>query len=157
MSKASLPGILHVERSPNGLLYVHPREWDQKIDPAKNELKVMHTKQIIITRFIFAQSLWLWLSCVGEWQVVYDHGKPLGPIWDDFDSIRKRIATGWRLCPRQYDPISPQLHNKMQAWVRDFEVRYAQMLAATPAAPAAAAETAAAPAPSIAIDVKVPS
>ncbi len=91
--------------------------------------------------------------------MVYDHGKPLGAIWDDFDSIRKRVATAWRLCPRQYDPISPQLHNKMMAWVRDFETRYAQMLAATPV-PVPVPETATAAlapaAPSISIDVKVP-
>jgi len=99
MSKASLLGILRVERAVNGLLYIWPRAADEKVDASKNELKV-----------------------------VYDHGKPLGALWDDFDTIRKRVVTQWRATPKTYDPVSQPLKQKIAEWVAGFDERYAKML-----------------------------
>ncbi|CAG8793082.1 11759_t:CDS:2, partial [Dentiscutata erythropus] len=44
-------------------------------------------------------------------RVVYDHGKV--SEWDDFDTIRKRVAKEWPLLPRSYDNISPELKSKI--------------------------------------------
>ncbi|CAG8582576.1 4392_t:CDS:2, partial [Scutellospora calospora] len=44
-------------------------------------------------------------------RVVYDHGKV--SEWDDFDTIRKRVAKEWPLLPRNYDNISSELKSKI--------------------------------------------
>jgi nicotinamide phosphoribosyltransferase len=92
--KFSLPGILQVKRSADGLLHVHPREWDEKVDPADNALKV-----------------------------VYDHG-PLGGAWEDFDTVRARVAREWAATPKLHNPISEPMNGKIRKWIKDFDVDY---------------------------------
>lgn len=86
--KTSLPGILRVKRDPKtGLEYVIPR------DP-KDE---SYDKDDLL-------------------RPVYDH-KPLTGIWDDFDTVRQRLADQWKLSPKQHDPISTELKSKISAWI----------------------------------------
>ncbi|CAG8670493.1 11568_t:CDS:10, partial [Acaulospora morrowiae] len=44
-------------------------------------------------------------------RVVYDHGKI--SQWDDFDTIRKRVAKEWPALPKVYNNISPELKEKV--------------------------------------------
>ncbi|CAG8567172.1 4783_t:CDS:10 [Ambispora leptoticha] len=44
-------------------------------------------------------------------RVVYDHGKVCD--WDDFDTVRKRVAKEWSALPTKYDNISPELRVKI--------------------------------------------
>jgi nicotinamide phosphoribosyltransferase len=48
-------------------------------------------------------------------QVVYDHGKV--SKWDDFNTIRKRVAVEWPLLPLKYDNISPALKLKIDKFI----------------------------------------
>ena len=49
-------------------------------------------------------------------RVVYDHGKVCE--WDDFDTIKKRVATEWPLLPKKYDNISPELKSKIDEFIK---------------------------------------
>ncbi|CAJ0914496.1 14270_t:CDS:2, partial [Entrophospora sp. SA101] len=49
-------------------------------------------------------------------RVVYDHGKVFK--WDDFDTIRKRVAKEWPLLPPKFDNISPALKLKVDNFIR---------------------------------------
>ncbi|CAG8518163.1 24237_t:CDS:10, partial [Gigaspora margarita] len=51
--------------------------------------------------------------------VVYDHGKV--SEWDDFDTIRKRVAKEWPLLPRSYDNISPELKSKISKCIQEIQ------------------------------------
>jgi nicotinic acid phosphoribosyltransferase len=97
--KFSLPGILQVRRE-NGLLWVHPREYNEKVDPATNVLKV-----------------------------VYDHG-PVKNAWEDFDEVKARVAREWKATPRLHDPVGPEMKNKIKSWCANFDVEYDEMMAA---------------------------
>ncbi|CAG8434172.1 6690_t:CDS:10 [Diversispora eburnea] len=44
-------------------------------------------------------------------RVIYDHGKVVE--WDDFDTIRKRVAKEWKALPKFYNNISPELKSKI--------------------------------------------
>lgn len=49
-------------------------------------------------------------------KVIYDHG-PVPSAWrEDFDTVRARVASQWRFAPRDFDPISPELRAKIDAW-----------------------------------------
>ncbi|CAG8575713.1 5260_t:CDS:10 [Cetraspora pellucida] len=52
-------------------------------------------------------------------RVVYDHGKI--SEWDDFDTIRKRVAKEWPLLPRTYDNISPELKLKISKCLQEIK------------------------------------
>ncbi|CAG8753097.1 14550_t:CDS:10, partial [Dentiscutata erythropus] len=57
-------------------------------------------------------------------RVVYDHGKV--SEWDDFDTIRKRVAKEWPLLPRSYDNISPELKSKSSKCIQEIQNSIAQ-------------------------------
>jgi nicotinamide phosphoribosyltransferase len=82
----------------NGQLTVFPRTVDEKVNPKDNELKV-----------------------------VYDHG-PIDDVWDDFDTVRQRVAKQWPACAKTYNPISQQLADKIKTWISDHNVAYEAML-----------------------------
>ncbi|GIL51516.1 hypothetical protein Vafri_7487, partial [Volvox africanus] len=46
-------------------------------------------------------------------RVVYDKG-PLEGVWDDFDTVRARVASEWAALPRTADNISVSLREKVQ-------------------------------------------
>ena len=46
-------------------------------------------------------------------QVVYDMGPVKGMDWDDFDTMRKRVAEEWRVLPQVADNISASLKAKI--------------------------------------------
>jgi len=48
-------------------------------------------------------------------QIVYDK-KPVNYKWDDFDTLRKRIETQWKIIPSKHDPISSELKSKIEKW-----------------------------------------
>eukprot|EP01121_Diplochlamys_sp_Union-15-3_P002672 TRINITY_DN1239_c0_g1_i1.p1 TRINITY_DN1239_c0_g1~~TRINITY_DN1239_c0_g1_i1.p1 ORF type:complete len:499 (-),score=88.04 TRINITY_DN1239_c0_g1_i1:113-1609(-) len=48
-------------------------------------------------------------------KVVYDK-KKLDGVWDDFETVRKRIQDQWHKIPKVYDPISAKLHSKIKNW-----------------------------------------
>ncbi|CAG8799095.1 16061_t:CDS:2, partial [Racocetra fulgida] len=52
-------------------------------------------------------------------RVVYDHGKV--SEWDDFDTIRRRVAKDWPLLPRTYDNISPELKLKISECLQEIK------------------------------------
>jgi len=96
--KISLPGILKVRRD-GGKLWVEPRQPDEKHDPTTNELKV-----------------------------VYDHGPVAGAFTDSFDAIKERIAAQWHATPKQHDPISVGMKERIARWIKEFDVTYEQMM-----------------------------
>ncbi len=82
--KFSLPGILAVKRV-NGVPTVFPKD-SGEVRPEENLLKV-----------------------------VYDKGQPTpGMQWEDFDTLRKRVATEWTALPKTADVISSSLKAKIQ-------------------------------------------
>lgn len=52
-------------------------------------------------------------------KVVYDHGKVCE--WEDFSTIRKRIAKEWPSLPRTYENISPELKVKIEKTVQEIK------------------------------------
>jgi len=85
--KISLPGILRVKRHQNGLEYVYPRS---DTDDSYDSDDIL--------------------------RVVYDC-KPIANVWDDFDTIKRRVETQWHSSPKQHDPISEPLKQKIKRWV----------------------------------------
>lgn len=86
--KTSLPGLLRVKRDPQtGLEVVLPRSPD---DESYDENDILRP--------------------------VYDM-RPLTNKWDDFDTLRKRVADEWNKAPKLYDPISKELKEKTAQWV----------------------------------------
>eukprot|EP01116_Phalansterium_solitarium_P000234 TRINITY_DN10136_c0_g1_i1.p1 TRINITY_DN10136_c0_g1~~TRINITY_DN10136_c0_g1_i1.p1 ORF type:complete len:514 (-),score=192.35 TRINITY_DN10136_c0_g1_i1:227-1768(-) len=86
-AKTSLPGILRVQRDAAGLELVLPRDAHD-------------------TSYVAADLL----------RPVYDH-KPIDGIWDDFDTIRKRVQTEWHRAPKLHDPVGPQIKQKIHDWL----------------------------------------
>jgi len=86
--KTSLPGILRVKRDPNTGL-------ESVISRAPNDNS--YDKDDIL-------------------RVVYDH-KPLPNVWDDFDTIRKRVEEQWSKSPKVHDPVSKELKEKITVWI----------------------------------------
>ncbi|KAG9288193.1 hypothetical protein G9A89_020499 [Geosiphon pyriformis] len=50
-------------------------------------------------------------------KVVYDHGKV--SKWDDFNTIRQRVAQEWPSIPQNYDNISPELRLKITKFIEN--------------------------------------
>ncbi len=95
--KLSLPGILQVRRDANNKqLYVLPRQFDEKVEAKDNILKV-----------------------------VYDHG-PVAGAFDDFSTVRERVKTEWKQTDKTHDPISTNMKQLIQEWVKKFDVDYAK-------------------------------
>ena len=46
---------------------------------------------------------------------VYDHGKT--PDWETFDTVRQRAAFAWSKSPKNFDPISDELRDKIKATI----------------------------------------
>lgn len=63
-------------------------------------------------------------------RVVYDHGPVEGAFPEDFDTLKARVQSEWTALPRAFDPISPQLRQKMDTWVQTMKESLAQNLAA---------------------------
>ena len=47
-----------------------------------------------------------------ELQVIYDNG-PVDVKWEDFDTLRARVAKQWEQCPKLHNPISATLKAKI--------------------------------------------
>jgi len=87
--KVSLPGILRVKKDPKtGLPVVYPREPNDESYTADDLLRP-----------------------------VYNH-KPLNNVWDDFDTVRKRVQTQWTSAPKKFDNISKELKDKTADWIQ---------------------------------------
>eukprot|EP01118_Nematostelium_gracile_P010368 TRINITY_DN3561_c0_g1_i1.p1 TRINITY_DN3561_c0_g1~~TRINITY_DN3561_c0_g1_i1.p1 ORF type:complete len:508 (-),score=143.22 TRINITY_DN3561_c0_g1_i1:21-1544(-) len=48
---------------------------------------------------------------------VYDM-RPISGVWDDFETIRKRVSSQWEVLPKTHDPIVPALKTKIDDWVQ---------------------------------------
>jgi hypothetical protein len=46
---------------------------------------------------------------------VYDYGKT--PEWASFDEIKKHAAKTWANSPKRFDPISPELREKIKSTI----------------------------------------
>jgi len=57
-------------------------------------------------------------------QTVWDMGPVPNLVWEDFDSLRKRVSTEWKALPRVHDPIHKDLYQVIQEWIKDFEENY---------------------------------
>jgi len=57
-------------------------------------------------------------------QVVWDHGPVKGKIWDDFDTLKARVASEWGKVPKTYNPVSDQLRDRVTEWIKDFEAAF---------------------------------
>ncbi len=87
--KVSLPGILRVKRDPNtGLESIYPRDPN---DDSYDSTDILRP--------------------------VYDY-KPLPNVWEDFDTIRKRVQDQWTHSPKLHDNISKQLKDKTAEWIQ---------------------------------------
>jgi nicotinic acid phosphoribosyltransferase len=62
-------------------------------------------------------------------ELIYDHG-PLrngtaktdadtDKMWDNFDTLRARVAEEWNVVNKDYNPISTQLREKIEKWMAD--------------------------------------
>jgi len=96
--KISFPGILRVERI-DGKLMIFPVADGEKVDPAKNELKV-----------------------------VYDNRPVRNAFPETFDELRARVRTQWVACPPRYDVVSAPLRAKIENWIKRFDETYSKML-----------------------------
>jgi len=86
--KTSLPGILRVKRDPKtGLASIYSRNPDDN----------SYDKDDIL-------------------RVVYDL-KPIPNVWDDFETIRKRVNDQWNQAPKVHDPITRELKEKVNVWI----------------------------------------
>jgi hypothetical protein len=44
--------------------------------------------------------------------------KPISGVWSaDFDTIRKRVNDEWNKAPKKFDPVTPEVHKKIEAWI----------------------------------------
>jgi len=57
-------------------------------------------------------------------QTVYDHGPVKGFTWPDFNTLKARVAAEWHKVPKNYDPISKELHAEIDAWVKNYKENY---------------------------------
>jgi len=57
-------------------------------------------------------------------QVFWKSGPVLNLKWDDFDTVKKRVADEWTALPKLYDPISTEINEVIQAWISDFKANY---------------------------------
>jgi len=71
----------------------------EKVDPAKNELKV-----------------------------VYDNRPVRNAFPETFDELRTRVRTQWVACPPRYDVVSAPLRAKIENWIKRFDETYSKML-----------------------------
>ncbi|KAI8058459.1 nicotinate phosphoribosyltransferase family-domain-containing protein [Syncephalis plumigaleata] len=84
-SKTSLPGEFYVKRDEQQRIKVYPKSrTPNAVVPDDN---------------IF--------------EVVYDHGPVADHHWDTFNVVRERVATQWSQAPKQHDPISDALHERI--------------------------------------------
>lgn len=97
-------------RRDGGKLIVEPRTPDEKYDAATNELRV-----------------------------VYDHG-PVAGAFDDFSTVKQRVAEQWKQCPRVFDPIGEGMQQRIANWIKNFDVSYEAMMKDIERDAAAAAE-----------------
>ncbi len=49
-------------------------------------------------------------------------------MWDDFDTIKKRVATQWKATPKKHNPVSAPMQARIEAWIADFEKNYFQVM-----------------------------
>jgi nicotinic acid phosphoribosyltransferase len=61
-------------------------------------------------------------------EVVYDNGPVEGVFSESFDDLRARVAKEWNALPKTFDPISPQLHEKIKVWCENQKKVLAAML-----------------------------
>jgi len=54
-------------------------------------------------------------------QVVYDNGPLVHFKWEDFDTVRARVAREWATVPKTFNPISSELEAEVAKWIKDFE------------------------------------
>jgi hypothetical protein len=54
-------------------------------------------------------------SCTSPLKVVYDNGPVKDLAWEDFDTLRKRVAEEWDALPKLTDNISDSLKAKIKA------------------------------------------
>ena len=47
-------------------------------------------------------------------EVVYDHGPVPSRQWETFDVVRDRVAKEWSQAPKQHDPISEALRDRIE-------------------------------------------
>jgi nicotinamide phosphoribosyltransferase len=99
MNKISFPGALYVKRV-DGIPTIFPKANNQEIPTEENLLKT-----------------------------VYD----CGPVsssqfkFSDFEAVRARATEEWDKIPAVHDPISQELRDKVAQWVKDFDVRFAEL------------------------------
>jgi len=60
-------------------------------------------------------------------KVVWDNGPVKGLVWDDFSTVRARVASEWHGVPKLYNPVSKELHEKIGLWIKDFEARFSTL------------------------------
>ena len=96
-NKLSLPGILQVRRE-HGILQVY------SIPDAGKGIPLVAPHEDLL-------------------RVVYNK-RPVPGVWDDFSTVRQRVAEEWRAMPKSSRTISPQL----QARIRDIAPTTAQQV-----------------------------
>jgi nicotinamide phosphoribosyltransferase len=97
--KHSLPGVLQVQRI-DGKLTVLPRDSNLTDTECKNN----------------------------ELVVCYDNGPVAGFKWDDFDTVKARIAEQWPKADKTHDAVSDVMKEKVKQWIVDHNKSYAEMI-----------------------------
>jgi len=59
-------------------------------------------------------------------EVVYDKGPVAGHKWRTFDEQREHVEREWAATPRNFDPISAELQAEVTAWLKNFDVHWAE-------------------------------
>jgi nicotinamide phosphoribosyltransferase len=95
--KLSLPGEFAIGKSKEGPLTVHPKE-----SPEGQKL-IKQVKNVL--------------------QVIYDCGPVQNYQWESFDALRMRLKTQWTSLPKQADPISDALYEKITHCVSEQVMR----------------------------------
>jgi nicotinic acid phosphoribosyltransferase len=117
--KISLPGRLRVIRDPNGEgllvkpdLNVLPTDlFRVENDPNEEKLDAKKAEKIIYKNQNSDNEK-------NELVVVYDCGRPISYVWDDFDTIKLRVETQWAATKKLHNVISPELQVEIDKWTK---------------------------------------
>jgi len=57
-------------------------------------------------------------------KVYWDKGPVKDLQWENFSTVRKRVASEWTRIPKNYDAVSDEMKDVIKAWTKDFDENY---------------------------------
>jgi len=50
-----------------------------------------------------------------------------GLKWPNFDTLKAKVTEDWKKVPKQADPQSPQLKDKITEWIKNFDANFEKL------------------------------